>query len=297
MAKLAIKGHKTRGKEIIEILKMMGGKNNNNCCGKFINRIYFIGVDRYIELCYEGVPENIFISFTLEEFLEKYPYKVGDWVQHKGATSYDSVYEIEEMQWDNKSNRVKYIAKNLRCIDCGRKFTLIAEHLQPYKKETKTMEEVYAYNEINCYHQDFCDKVKIRLGNDYEIKVEDNITYIVKKQPKYPRSYEECCKVLCCKPDIDFAGLDNDEENLYGNFIALKRCRDAYWKIAGEQMGLGKPWEPSSIEMSHVIVCRDDDTFLLHKKTRSILIFPTEEMRNTFFENFKDLIEECKELL
>ena len=39
MAKLAIKGHKTRGKEIIEILKMMGGKNNNNCCGKFINRI------------------------------------------------------------------------------------------------------------------------------------------------------------------------------------------------------------------------------------------------------------------
>ena len=74
MAKLAIKGHKTRGKEIIEILKMMGGKNNNNCCGKFINRIYFIGVDRYIELCYEGVPENIFISFTLEEFLEKYPW-------------------------------------------------------------------------------------------------------------------------------------------------------------------------------------------------------------------------------
>lgn len=30
---------------------------------------------------------------------------------------------------------------------------------------------------------------------------------------------------------------------------------------------------------------------------RCILSFPTEEMRNIFYENFKDLIEECKEFL
>ena len=28
-----------------------------------------------------------------------------------------------------------------------------------------------------------------------------------------------------------------------------------------------------------------------------ILSFPTKEMRNVFYENFKDLIEQCKELL
>ena len=28
-----------------------------------------------------------------------------------------------------------------------------------------------------------------------------------------------------------------------------------------------------------------------------ILTFPTEEMRDTFYENFKELIEQCKELL
>lgn len=28
-----------------------------------------------------------------------------------------------------------------------------------------------------------------------------------------------------------------------------------------------------------------------------ILDFPTKEMRDTFYENFKELIEECKELL
>ena len=29
----------------------------------------------------------------------------------------------------------------------------------------------------------------------------------------------------------------------------------------------------------------------------AILTFPTEEMRNAFYENFKELIEICKELL
>ena len=34
------------------------------------------------------------------------------------------------------------------------------------------------------------------------------------------------------------------DAELIENLQTLKICRDAYWKIAGEQMGLGKPWEP-----------------------------------------------------
>ena len=33
----------------------------------------------------------------------------------------------------------------------------------------------------------------------------------------------------------------------YSSFMILQKliiCRDVYWKIYGEQMGLGKPWEP-----------------------------------------------------
>jgi hypothetical protein len=79
--------------------------------------------------------------------------------------------------------------------------------------------------------------------------------------------------------------------------MKLRICRNAYWKIAGEEMELGKPWESKSTEMSHAIVCRDDGDFLLHRRTRAILIFPTKEMRDAFYDNFKDLIEQCKELL
>lgn len=35
MARLAIRGHETRGKEVIELLEMLGGKNDNHCCGAF----------------------------------------------------------------------------------------------------------------------------------------------------------------------------------------------------------------------------------------------------------------------
>ena len=49
MSRLAIKGHETRGKEVIRVLEMLGGKNSNHCTGSFINRCYFINEDGYIE--------------------------------------------------------------------------------------------------------------------------------------------------------------------------------------------------------------------------------------------------------
>jgi hypothetical protein len=35
----------------------------------------------------------------------------------------------------------------------------------------------------------------------------------------------------------------------------------------------------------------------VQKTNNTILAFPTEEMRDEFYENFKYLIEQCKELL
>ena len=87
---------------------------------------------------------------------------------------------------------------------------------------------------------------------------------------------------------------------LLNSFQKLKLCRDAYWKIACAEMGLVKPWKPdwhtfegmpAIFRFRYNIVC----DFI--KNQHCLLVFPTEEMRNTFFENFKELIEQCKELL
>lgn len=120
-------------------------------------------------------------------------------------------------------------------------------------------------------------------------------------KPQYPKTYEECCEVLGLDGyPITLINVTDEEEKLFMNFIRLKRCRDAYWKIAGEELGLDKPWRPVWDE--------SEDLFTIHTfngeirlsgtaHRSAILAFPTEEMRDTFCKNFKDLINKTKELL
>lgn len=117
------------------------------------------------------------------------------------------------------------------------------------------------------------------------------------KISKYPTSYEECCKIT---KDVADASLTCFACKLLNDFQKLLLCRDAYWEIAGEQMGLDKPWEPDWYDPlpKYTIVVFGNN--LLNHYTLAqnfILAFPTEEMRDEFYENFKDLIEACKTLL
>ena len=68
---------------------------------------------------------------TLEKLIES-KFKVGDKVQHKGATSCGSIYVIEQMKWED--NQVKYVICNLYWKNC--KHVLTSKDLQPYKEET-----------------------------------------------------------------------------------------------------------------------------------------------------------------
>lgn len=64
-------------------------------------------------------------------------------------------------------------------------------------------------------------------------------------------------------------------------------------------MGLGKPWEPDDYQIVYSIG-RDSNRISLCDDMFGgyfILEFPTAEMRDAFYETFKDLIELCKELL
>ena len=100
-----------------------------------------------------------------------------------------------------------------------------------------------------------------------------------------------------------YQGVSGYKGELLTNFQRLLIFRNAYWKIAGEQMGLGKPWEHNYLKdantIRYAIYNTGDEIVKLDGKLyrNYILCFPTEEMRNTFYENFKDLIESCKELL
>lgn len=153
------------------------------------------------------------------------------------------------------------------------------------------------------------DKVEIVTDEDCEIVIENGKCFIVRKSNEYPKTCEECCRIVNANPCIrliydlsDGQKYSYDVDNLqhYENIRKLLICRDAYWKIAGEQMGLGKPWEYDmskdefsfaiSYQYGHIQKCE-----IRHQN--KILIFPTKEMRDAFYENFKELIELVKELL
>jgi hypothetical protein len=144
--------------------------------------------------------------------------------------------------------------------------------------------------------------LEYKIVDGYEVDKIENGNIILKPiKPKYPKNYEECCGVLGMTydyPDIKMVSID--ECSLYSSFIELKRCRDAYWKIAGEEMGLDKPWEPDweSYKDNFCIITYKNKPIRYEIQYRNrILAFPTEEMRDAFYENFGDLIENCKELL
>ena len=102
--KLAIKGHPTRGDEVIELLEMLGGHQ----CGypKEAKTGYWF-IDRCSNIvAYNTLPIHSyghFTIFTLEEFETKFPYKVGDKVI---KDPYIGVREVCEMKWED--NCVKY---------------------------------------------------------------------------------------------------------------------------------------------------------------------------------------------
>ena len=130
-----------------------------------------------------------------------------------------------------------------------------------------------------------------------------NATKIVleKKKKEYPKTYDECCKVLNTDDDsiIDIS-VPLHYNHLLISFTQLLICRDAYWKIAGREMGLNRPWEPIfDIDSNHFVITvhhGEIESFFGYTP-HDILVFPTEEMRDAFYENFKELIKQCKELL
>ena len=148
---------------------------------------------------------------------------------------------------------------------------------------------------------------EFELPDGYIFKDENgnviNATKIVleKKKKEYPKTYEECLKILgfttVYTPKVE-PMFDYDDDIIA--LQKLKNCRNAYWKIAGEEMGLGKPWKPDWIDGEWKWCMYYSGNYIeidQYKSKHHTLAFPTEEMRDAFYENFKDLIEQCKELL
>ena len=354
MKRLAIEGHATRGNEVIEILEMLGGKKKFVVNGNTSSRYrYYIDSDEMINVFTVG-NEDLryeYIIFTLEEFLKKFPYKVEDRVKipncDVACRVTNMIWNGIEIEYETTNSEETFFADDLQPYkketmknylvteeDYGKTLKVEQEYIDAAER---LMDQLAEGTHWKCKDFDsqkmialFLKKntsiitekedsiiVDIPKGYEFAGVDDDNQKIVFEKigcQCQYPKTYEECCKILniCPNGGIVYSGdwvyggeyLEKHLERIR-NFQKLRICRDAYWQIAGEELGLDKSWEPDFTNDNeerygiYTIANKVEKDFCGVGDVNMILTFPTEEMRDAFLdsEEIAQLIEICKEFL
>lgn len=148
------------------------------------------------------------------------------------------------------------------------------------KKKTIIMEEI--------------KKLTIPEGYEFD-KVEKGEVILKKIEVTLPDTWEECYMKVPAKYLSHFRyefAIPEELVTSMGALCQLLICRNAWWKMLG-----WKPdWENESDKYCIYNNGGDIDAFPFNFSSR-ILAFPDMKIASQFYETFKDLIEEAKELL
>ena len=295
--KLAIKFEKERKNDIIKLLEYFGGKNNTTYVGFLGDTYCYIDLNGNINVMHSWNSRIMdFDRFDYSEFIKKIQFIPGDkvTVNLPGFEEHPEK-EVGKLIWNSKSKSIAYSMQR----EDGKTEIYSPDVLDPVVKEV-TVNNIEDFlgdkkiSSINFQNQEhYSDEVELCLSDQQEIKEKNGKWFVVKKKPEFPKTYEECCRVL------GIIGVDNGycgyKWKLLGAFQELLICRDAYWKLAGN-------WKPEyktlvNNEYFTIHTFNEEIVKSMTSHRQSILAFPTEEIRDKFYENFKDLIEKCKELL
>ena len=262
------------------------------CKGRYTNNyIYHMtkidNVDWTDEMI-EGLMDNN------EEMIQS-KFNIGDNVRIKGTDIGGTIKEIKKGQyvvqisrsskkivaWPEELSLIKGLAEEE--IDLIPKFGEYSDN-EPLDIPTMTINFIKEYGLPCLDGYQFTDE----NGNVIEAKK----IVLEKKKSRYPKTFLECCDVLNIGNLIE-RGVKGYKAELFDTLQKLYICRDAYWKLAGD-------WKPDweFDDTKYVLYFNKGEIVKdMMKHTSYILAFPTEEVRDAFYENFKELIEECKELL
>ena len=285
-----IKGHRDRGADIINILKSLGGKYGQyiEYFGNEPNLVYYVNNHGYISAD-EINNRLICVMYTLEEFEAKYSFAKGDTVMdiHNG------IGVVDRLQWSDLDNDLIYIVKYVKPITLATGVRELVKQWKPHelKKIDLNFNQSADNSDIiidtKLYNT---DNISILFNDEFEPEIIGN-KIVLKRQTKLFKTFEECSKYL----DADSLKNYGYKGGLVESFQKLLICRDTYWKLAGN-------WKPDWKDTSkpkYVILSQEGDIILRSEVfiRTCILAFPTIEMRDEFYNNFKELIETCKEII
>ena len=283
---IAIKGHKSRGKEVIQILESLGGENKWFHEGTNENCFYELH-DDYI-WCANTRSEH-FKYYTLEEFEKEFPFKIGDKVIHKEFNDFFEVisfnpgssypYKIKGVCEFNTKSRV--LTKWQPKMKEERFVTLTLDKAKEWYKKGGELKEIalqaFSEKELNVLPrswEEFCRNNPVQVGECW---------------------LENCDKI--CKKE-----LSTKEARIHKNWIPSRKSAEAHLAmIQLEQLRncWRQGWKPEwNSSVKHAIKWSTDDlTVFTAKVMHSFLVFPTKEMAEEFLECFRDLIEKAGDLI
>ena len=131
--------------------------------------------------------------------------------------------------------------------------------------------------------------ITFEIPKGYKFKQRIHNEFVFEKMNDRPTYIGDAAEIL----DISMLTEGNYRKGQLNTLQQLLIFRDAWWKMADDW----KPdWEEDDIK--YCLRFMNNSITKNHSEVGSyVLAFPTAEMRDAFYENFKDLIEECKELL
>jgi len=225
-------------------------------------------------------------------------YKIGDKVKVKSHEWYkDNADNICEVECGNT-----VFIPDMKCY-CGSTVTIMKRfsHIKCYAIEEDNGVHYWS-DEMFEYDTDMKEFVNIKdeiivpdnceVWDDQGNVIKTSKIIIREVKKAYPNTINDCYNLL---EDDELASPTSMRK-----FQELINARNAYWKIAGANMGLGRSWEPNWTSFEGypaIYMYRYQITLSVAKDVHHCLVFPTEEMRDMFYKNFRKDIEECKEFL
>ena len=282
--KIAIKGHPTRGKEIISLLESFGN-TKTNLSGNGELYTYYIDDNNVIR--YANAPKDYKV-YTLEEFETQFPFKVGDKVTFKKIDTRpytiksfsvwsdgDIVCEFEETMLHYPLHELKYYKE----MKEERNITLTLEKAKEWYKKGGELKEIalqaFSEKELNPLPRswaEFCINHPVKFGETYIGTCSKFISRSVETRDSVYDRY------VCPSKKSAEAHLA---------MIQLEQLRDC-WR-QGLKLTPGKSYYVIKLGFRGLDVYR----FC----TVEFLSFPTREMAEEFLVCFRDLIEKAKDLI
>ena len=303
---IAIQGNKRKAQEIIKILESLGGTNKFNLLGNRDEVYYFISEDGLIDYVYRD--SNLIKhhnKFTIDEWLTKFPFKVGDGVRkylNKEPRGYFTIATITKfdpysdkpycvfdsggMEWCY-SSQLKLIKSTNDNMEEKRNITITLEQAQQWYKTGGELKEIalqaFTEQEINNTlpesWEHFC-KLFPNIGGEAYITINSNIQVAHETGKRDPVTD---CNLL---PSDDIA-------EQYITLMKLHQLRDSYRNHF--QLGWAPNW--TNDELKYCVQfsgATNKLTVVTYTRSPRFLSFPNRELAELFLERFKKDIDFVK---